>query len=106
MAPESLSSNSGEGIQPELVIMMEQQAALMTRVVKLEVQKLTLPDPTGLTFGPEEMPARGEHLMLIEAVPIGFGAVSARPMDVDDLGDIFGTESRVHDASVRTQDVR
>ena len=64
MAPESLSSNSGEGIRPELVIMMEQQAALMYRVEELEVHRLTLPYPIDLTFRPEDMPARGEHLRL------------------------------------------
>ena len=44
--------------------MMEQQAALMYRVGELEVQRLTLPYPIDLTFRPEDMPARGEHLRL------------------------------------------
>ena len=57
--PESSSSYSGEGLRTELVIMMEQQDALIAWVEELEVPRLTLPNPTGLTFGPEEIPARG-----------------------------------------------
>uniref|UniRef100_A0AAV1TRQ1 Uncharacterized protein n=1 Tax=Peronospora matthiolae TaxID=2874970 RepID=A0AAV1TRQ1_9STRA len=76
---------------------------MMARVEELEVQRLTLPDPTALTFGLEERPVRGEHLRMIEATPQEVKAVSARHLDVDDLGDLSGTGSRVHDASLRTQ---
>ena len=93
-------------MRPELALVMEQQAAMVARLEELERERLTLPAPTGSTFGP----GRSESRALVPAMRAAetlrspsMRMTHVRPMEVDDLHDVFGTESRVSNASVRTE---
>ena len=105
--PFGSSDNSGEGMRPELALGMEQQAAMVARLEELERERMTLPSPTGKTFGPA---SSMESRVIVPATrpAATFRSPSmrmthVRPMEVDDLHDVFGTESRVCNASVRTE---
>ena len=48
--------------RPELTIVMEQEALLMTRLESLKQEmRLALPPPTGRTFGPGDVAIEGDH---------------------------------------------
>uniref|UniRef100_M4C3Y0 Uncharacterized protein n=1 Tax=Hyaloperonospora arabidopsidis (strain Emoy2) TaxID=559515 RepID=M4C3Y0_HYAAE len=50
--PAGSSDDSGKGMRPDLALMMEQQAVMVTRLEELERERLELLPPTGETFGP------------------------------------------------------
>ena len=104
--PAGSSDNSGEGMRPELALVMEQQATTVARLEELEREGLTLPPSTGTTFGPARrmesravVPARRPAAMFRSP---STRITHVRPMEVDDPHDVFDTESRVRNASVRT----
>uniref|UniRef100_A0AAV1UGB1 Uncharacterized protein n=1 Tax=Peronospora matthiolae TaxID=2874970 RepID=A0AAV1UGB1_9STRA len=104
--PAGLSDNSGEDMRPDLALVMEQRVAMVARLEELERERLTLPAPTGTTFGPGTTETRA--LVPTTRAAKVFRSPSmrmthVRPMEVDDLHDVFGTESRVRNASVRTE---
>jgi hypothetical protein len=103
------SEDSAGVLGPEVAIVMAQQAALAARVEAIERERLTLalPAPTGQTFGPQELavvpttaapttPAPITQLRLVRQARPG-------PMEVDDLADMFGVESRIRENSLRTE---
>uniref|UniRef100_M4BT79 RxLR effector candidate protein n=1 Tax=Hyaloperonospora arabidopsidis (strain Emoy2) TaxID=559515 RepID=M4BT79_HYAAE len=50
--PAGSSDNSGEGMRPELALVMEQQATIVARLEELERERMILPSPTATSFGP------------------------------------------------------
>uniref|UniRef100_A0AAV1U4D2 Uncharacterized protein n=1 Tax=Peronospora matthiolae TaxID=2874970 RepID=A0AAV1U4D2_9STRA len=85
---------------------MEQQDTMEARLEELETERLTLLAPTGTTFGP----VRTETRALVPTTRAAetyrspsMQMTHVRHVEVDDLHDIFGTESRVRSASVGTE---
>uniref|UniRef100_A0AAV1U709 Transposase n=1 Tax=Peronospora matthiolae TaxID=2874970 RepID=A0AAV1U709_9STRA len=52
--PAGSSDHSCEGMRLELALVMEQQAAMVTRLEELKRERLDLPRLTGDTFGPAD----------------------------------------------------
>uniref|UniRef100_A0AAV1V7T7 Uncharacterized protein n=1 Tax=Peronospora matthiolae TaxID=2874970 RepID=A0AAV1V7T7_9STRA len=105
--PAGSSDHSSEEMRPELDLMMEQQAAMVSRLEELEQRRLELPRIAGNTFEPVDT-TRSRATVPVLRPTATFRSPSmrmthVRPMEVDDLHDMLGTESRVRDASVRTE---
>uniref|UniRef100_A0AAV1UMB7 Uncharacterized protein n=1 Tax=Peronospora matthiolae TaxID=2874970 RepID=A0AAV1UMB7_9STRA len=104
--PAGSGGNSGEYMRTEFALVMEQQAAMVARLEELEREQLTLLAPTGTTFGPVRTETRAlvPTTRAAETFRSPFMQMThVRPMEVDDLHDVFKTESIVRSASVGTE---
>ena len=101
------SDNSGECMRPELALVMEQQATMFAKTEELERERMMLPSPTGTTFVPaSSMESRAIVPATRPAATFrspSMRMTHVRPIEVNDLHDVLGTESRVRNASVRTE---